>query len=190
MIRNHLSPRTAVLLTAALALALGVAAGGDDDSISSDNSSTAASTTTGSDTVTVQSVSGVGDALVDAEGQVLYTNDMDTGSKVACSGECVAIWVPLTVSAGTTPTGPSDLGGKLGVVTNPAGDQQVTLDGKPLYTFTQDSAGEATGDGFTDSFGGTTFTWSVASNGAGAAATTPETTTSSSSSSDGGGYGY
>jgi len=188
MISRHLSARTTVLATAALALALGVAACGDDDSSSSDNSTTAASTATGSETVSVQSVSGVGDVLVDAEGQVLYTNDMDTGSKVACGGECAAIWVPLTVSAGTDPTGPADLGGKLGVVTNPAGDQQVTLDGKPLYTFTQDSPGEATGDGFSDSFGSTSFTWSVASAGGGGAATAPETTTSSSDSS--GGYGY
>jgi hypothetical protein len=36
----------------------------------------------------------------------------------------------------------------------------VTLDGRPLYTFTEDpGAGEVTGNDVTDSFDGMKFTW-------------------------------
>jgi predicted lipoprotein with Yx(FWY)xxD motif len=77
---------------------------------------------------------------------------------------------------------------KLGVVMAGKGGNQVTFDGKPLYTFAQDSAGKVTGNGVTDSFGGTSFTWTVASTGA------TSTSSSASSGSGGGGssggYGY
>jgi predicted lipoprotein with Yx(FWY)xxD motif len=186
MNRSLPSPRILVALAAALALAVALAACGDDDSSSSDNSTEAASSSAG-DTVSVQSVSGAGDVLVDAQGMALYTNDQDTMSKIACTGECASIWIPLTLPADTSaPSGPSDLESKLDVVTDPAGDQQVTLDGRPLYTFTQDSPGEASGDGFTDSFGGTTFIWSVASAGGSSGGGSGQTSTSS----GGGGYGY
>jgi hypothetical protein len=38
---------------------------------------------------------------------------------------------------------------------------QVTYNGQPLYSFTQDQAGQVTGDGFKDAFGGQQFTWHV-----------------------------
>jgi predicted lipoprotein with Yx(FWY)xxD motif len=181
--------RSLATLTAALALALGIAACGDD-SDSSDNSTTGtAAAAAAGDTVSAQSVSGVGSVLVDANGMVLYTNDQDTMSKIACTTECAAIWIPLTLPAGTSePTGPADVQSKLGVVTDPAGDQQVTLNGKPLYSFTQDSSGEATGNGLTDSFGGTSFTWTAA--GAAGSSEGGGGQTSTSSGSGGGDYGY
>ena len=173
---------------AAIVAALSIAACGDDNS--SDDSANSAEASTTTQTVAVQSVSGAGDVLVNDQGQVLYTNNRDSAGKVACTGECAAIWVPLTLPSGTTsPTGPSDVASQLGTEAGPNGDMQVTFDGKPLYTFTQDMPGEASGDGFNDSFAGTSFTWSVASvggsSGGGQAA---QTTTSSSNSS--GGYGY
>jgi predicted lipoprotein with Yx(FWY)xxD motif len=190
MNRSLPAPRTLIALAAALALAVALAACGDDDSSSSDNSTTAASSSA-ADTVSVQSVSGAGDVLVDAQGMVLYTNDQDTSSKIACTGECTAIWIPLTLPAGSSsPTGPADVESKLDVVMNPDGDQQVTLNGMPLYTFTQDSAGEATGNGVTDSFGGTSFTWSAAGANGSSGGGAGQTSTTTSSSSSGGDYGY
>ena len=50
--------------------------------------------------------------------------------------------------------------GRLATVKRPDGSRQVTLDGRPLYRFAQDSAaGKATGDGVTDNFDGQQFTW-------------------------------
>jgi hypothetical protein len=48
------------------------------------------------------------------------------------------------------------------VITRPDGTKQVTDDGKPLYTFTEDSTGEVTGNDFSDDFNGQAFTWHAA----------------------------
>ena len=57
----------------------------------------------------------------------------------------------------------------------------MTFEGKPLYTFVEDNApNTVTGNGVSDSFGGMSFTWHVASTEA----------VSGGSTSSGGGYGY
>jgi hypothetical protein len=38
---------------------------------------------------------------------------------------------------------------------------QVTINGRPLYTFAEDSPGQVTGNGFKAQFGGHHFTWNV-----------------------------
>lgn len=63
----------------------------------------------------------------------------------------------------------------------------------PLYTFSEDSPGNATGDGFSDEFGGHHFTWNVvraagstaSATGSGSSGSTPGSTSGS-----GGKYGY
>ena len=37
----------------------------------------------------------------------------------------------------------------------------MTTNGRPLYTFAEDSPGKSTGDGFTDDFDGVHFEWHV-----------------------------
>jgi predicted lipoprotein with Yx(FWY)xxD motif len=75
--------------------------------------------------------------------------------------------VPLTLSGSGKPTGTSDVQAKLGTVDRPDGATQVTYEGKPLYTFVEDTRpGQVTGNGFHDQFGGQQFTWEVASVGA------------------------
>jgi predicted lipoprotein with Yx(FWY)xxD motif len=168
--------------------AIGLAACGG--SSSSDNSSSnaasaapVASTSSTSDTVSTKSVSGVGTVLVDSKGMVLYTNDQDSGSKIACTGECLSFWTPLNAPSGGQPTSAdSSVQDKLGVASS-----QVTFNGMPLYTFVQDSPGQATGNGFMDSFGGTTFTWTAAAT-SGAPASSGSTSTGSSSGGSPGGY--
>ena len=77
----------------------------------------------------------------------------------------------------------------------------MTFDGKPLYTFVQDtSPGQVTGNGFQDNFNGTTFTWTAATASGAAPASSSSTTSSSTSGSpmggssnsggSSGGYGY
>ena len=170
-----------------LAIALSACGGGDDNSTTS---STSAATTGGAaGAVSVQSISGVGDVLVDSHGDALYTNDQDSGSTIACTGECTSIWVPVAApSSGQPSSDDSAVESKLGVVKRSDGTSQVTFDGKPLYSFVQDSAGQATGDGVSDSFGGTSFTWTVASSGGGSASSGAGSTTSTTTGSSG--YGY
>ncbi|MGH3013300.1 MAG: COG4315 family predicted lipoprotein [Gaiellaceae bacterium] len=162
-----------VVLAAAAALAL--AACGSDDS--SDSSPAGG----GGETVSVASVDGVGDVLVDPQGAALYSPDQEAGGKVLCTDACTSIWVPLTLGAGDQPIGSSEVSPDLGVVRRPDGAQQVTYKEKPLYTFVEDpEPGTVTGDGFTDDFEGTTFTWHVAAVGP----------VSGGSTGTDGGYGY
>ena len=163
------------LVALALASAAGLVACGGSSSSSS--SSTPAS----SETVSLADVAGVGDVLVDSQGNALYSPDQETGGKVLCLDACTSIWEPLTVTNGSNPSGPSDVSSKLGVIERPDGTKQVTYEGKPLYTFVEDREPDTVaGNGVTDSFDGMSFTWHVASLGA----------TQSGSTSTQGGYGY
>jgi predicted lipoprotein with Yx(FWY)xxD motif len=141
-----------------------------------------------STTVAVQNVSGVGRVLVDGAGHTLYESEQEKSGMVLCSSSaCTAIWSPLTVSAGQKPSGPSSVSGKLATVSRSDGKAQVTLNGAPLYTFSFDNtAGEAKGNGQSDSFDGTSFTWHAATPTGVAAA---KSTAPNSGGGYGGGYG-
>jgi predicted lipoprotein with Yx(FWY)xxD motif len=123
-------------------------------------------------------VNGVGDVLVDASGKALYTPDQEAGGMIRCVDQCVSFWQPL--EAGAKPTA-ADGAGTVAVITRPDQTKQVTVDGKPAYSFSEDAPGKVTGDGFKDSFGGQKFTWHVLLAGG---------DKSDASSSRGGGYSY
>lgn len=151
------------------------------------HSGTDAGASSGS-TVTTRQISGAGTALTDSSGKTLYFADQEADGSVHCVGACLRFWIPLTVSTGMTPTSGAGVTGTLSTVKRPDGSTQVTYDGKPLYTFTQDSApGSASGNGFKDSFGGTNFSWHAAAV-AGAAA--PPSAAATGTGGDYGGYGY
>jgi predicted lipoprotein with Yx(FWY)xxD motif len=134
--------------------------------------------------VSVKHVDGLGQVLVDASGKALYSPEQDTAKMIRCTGQCTTFWQPLVPGAGKPTAGSG--APSLGVVKRPDGMRQVTADGKPLYTFSQDSSSSITGDGFTDKFGGRTFMWHVVLAGGGAAkAPSPKSTPSSA-----GSYGY
>jgi predicted lipoprotein with Yx(FWY)xxD motif len=177
-------------IAAVALLAIGLAACGGSSN-SSSSSPTNASAGSGSGTVSTQSISGMGTVLVDSNGQALYTNNRDSGMKVACTGSCAAIWIPVMAPSGGQPTSSQQaVQGKLGVVKAGSGNQ-VTFGGKPLYSFAQDGSGQATGNGVTDSFGGTSFTWTVASTGPVSSSNSSSASSGSASSSgSSGGYGY
>jgi predicted lipoprotein with Yx(FWY)xxD motif len=141
-----------LLPLALAATTLAIAACGNDSPASSGAAATGG-------TVAVKTVDGTDNVLVSSSGAALYTPDQEKSGTIKCKGGCVAIWKPLTIASGS-PTGDVS-GGKLGVVKRGDGTRQVTFAGKPLYTFVQDSTGKITGNGASDSFSGTSFTWHV-----------------------------
>jgi predicted lipoprotein with Yx(FWY)xxD motif len=154
-------PRASRLVPAVVvAAAVALSACGEDD----DSSADAASGSQSADAiVSVASVDDAGDVLVDADGHALYTADQEADGKVRCTASCAETWLPLTVS-GDAELDDADVPGTLATVARPDGSDQVTLDGAPLYTFADDGGpGRVTGDGLSDSFGGETFSWQVAS---------------------------
>jgi predicted lipoprotein with Yx(FWY)xxD motif len=112
---------------------------------------------TGTKAVSVERIGSSGNVLVDAKGRALYTPDQEMSGKVLCTGACTSIWMPATVRGATA----SSLTGKFGEVDRSGGTKQVTYRGRPLYTFAEDTAGQVTGDGVKDAFGGRHFTWHV-----------------------------
>jgi predicted lipoprotein with Yx(FWY)xxD motif len=142
--------RSGVLLTVGLGVLVTVAA-------CSGGASSSSTTTVSAQTINGQQV------LVDGAGAALYTNDQDGSSLKCVSSDCNAIWAPLTAPGGAQPTAGPGVAGTLATVRRPDGKDQVTLDGKPLYTFSFDhGAGRVTGNGAADSFGGLSFTWHAA----------------------------
>lgn len=183
-----LHARRAILAIAVLpVLAVGLAACG---SSSSSDPTTAAATVgagSGGGAVATKSISGTGTVLVDSKGAALYTNDMDSGSKIACTGQCLTEWAPVAApSAGGPTSADSSVQSKLGTVKRPDGSTQVTFGGKPLYSFVEDQPGQVTGNGFSDSFGGTHFVWTAATTAGGSTGSSPPATTTQQSGGSGG----
>jgi predicted lipoprotein with Yx(FWY)xxD motif len=173
----------------AVAASLLLAACGSS-STSSNTTSSAASTqpaaqtsSSSSSAVVVNSASNsLGTILVDSQGMTLYHLSGEVNGKFICTGSCLSVWHPLTVPAGSEPSGEV---GSLGTVKRPEGTMQVTYKGTPLYTFAQDKqAGETNGQGIKD-----VGTWSAVTT---SSSSTPSSTSSSSEpeKSSGGGYGY
>jgi predicted lipoprotein with Yx(FWY)xxD motif len=168
---------------AALALAgsaLAVVACGSSSGYGSSSGTTAAPKP---GTVSVATVGGMANVLVDSAGKPVYSPDEEAHGMVLCTGTCTSIWVPVAAGANQTPAGPDGL--TLGTVARPDGSQQLTADGKPLYTFVQDSSGQLKGNGLTDQFGSQHFTWHVVAAGGAASQTPPATSPNMSS-----GYSY
>ncbi|MEU8221270.1 hypothetical protein [Kribbella sp. NPDC048915] len=130
--------------------------------------------------VSVTDVSGVGQALVDSAGKTLYFADQEADGSFKCTNTCLTFWIPATGSAAD-----AKLVNGLGVVKRPdTGAEQLTFQGKPLYTFKLDTgAGQAKGNNLADDFDGVDFTWHAATTSAATTSTAPSAT-------NGGGYDY
>jgi predicted lipoprotein with Yx(FWY)xxD motif len=114
-------------------------------------------------TVSARDVDNVGTTLVNSAGDTLYFADQESGGSIQCLGACLRFWLPLTVPASTGVTAGAGVNGHLATITRPDGTVQVTYEGKPLYTFTDDSGpGHSDGNGLTDTFDGTDFQWHAA----------------------------
>ena len=87
----------------------------------------------------------VGPALALPDGQVLYAFLEDVDGVGSCTGDCAATWPPVAAADVTGADGV-----ELGAVTRADGVTQLTVEGRPVYTFSGDLPGEATcqgGDG-------------------------------------------
>ena len=125
--------------------------------------------------LTTKTSASLGQYLTGPSGKALYTYGADTSGISNCTGACLAAW-PAYVDTGSTtglPTGVST------IKRTDNGQAQYTYNGKPLYYFASDSAGQVTGNGV-DSF-------SVATPVA-AATSTPASSSSSSTSSPSSNY--
>jgi predicted lipoprotein with Yx(FWY)xxD motif len=140
--------RKSLMVGAGLAASIAVAACGGA-------STGSAPPPSGGKTVAVESLGGIGKVLVDSSGKALYASDVEADGKVHWTSS--SFWKPLTVDSGK-PTAAAGVG-PLGVIKRPDGSRQVTVNGRLMYTFTQDSPGKAAGNGFSDQLNGRHFTW-------------------------------
>jgi predicted lipoprotein with Yx(FWY)xxD motif len=173
--------RRLLTTSAALGATLVLAACGGGRSGSSDS---APSASAGRTTVAIKQVDGIGRVLVDASGKALYSSDVEADGNVRCTGACTSFWEPLIIGS-QTPKATAGAG-TLDVVERPDGTKQVAVDGKPLYTFSEDTPHKVEGNGFTDDFGGRHFTWNAVLAGGKAAGTSG----GASKASPGNDYGY
>lgn len=145
--------RTAGLLATLSAAGLALVACGSGGGYGSSGS---ASTAAGSSSVAAAASGAVlktastslGTVVVDSSGKTVYAFDKDTANsgKSACNTGCSGLW-PAVTTTSSTPTGVG-VSGKLGTITRADGSRQITLDGRPLYTYSGDSgAGSVSGQG-------------------------------------------
>ncbi|WP_285113630.1 hypothetical protein [Leifsonia sp. fls2-241-R2A-40a] len=154
--RNTIAPtRLAALTAAAAAVLLALAAcssgGGAGTGYSGSSSSSSSSSSSGSSSAAVLKTgsTSLGTVVVGGKGLTAYVFDKDTPNSgmSVCSGACAAQW-PAIEADSDHPT-VQGVTGTIGTITGVDGKKQVTLDGRPLYTFAQDtSVGDVTGQGF------------------------------------------
>lgn len=92
--------------------------------------------------------SSLGTVVVDGKGMTAYFYDQDVkgSGKSTCTGGCASAW-PAIESDAATPS-VSGVTGTVGTITGVDGKLQVTVDGRPIYTYAADTkAGDVTGQG-------------------------------------------
>jgi len=147
--------RNRILAIAAVAAAPAVLAACGSSGYSSGNSgstaaASAAASTSAAGAATVKTASDPkagGTILVDSSGMTLYRLSGEGAGHFICTGSCLVLWHPLTVSGGSSATGVAGIA----TVKRPEGQVQVAYKGQPLYTFSSDSKpGDAAGQGIKD----------------------------------------
>ena len=151
------NPLTAFVAVGLAALVLAACGNSNNDN----GTATAASTSSG--VVSVKNVDGT-DVLANAQGKTLYTANVEKGGQIMCTDGCTSFWKPEAATAKQASSAAAQLDAKIATVA-PDGTQQLTYKGMPLYSFTQEGAGQLNGNGFTDDFNGTHFVWTAASTG-------------------------
>ena len=93
--------------------------------------------------------SSLGEIVVDGQGMTAYYFDKDTAGSgsSACKDACAALW-PAIESSSDTPN-VEGITGEVSTITGVDGGNQITIDGRPIYTYAKDAApGDVNGQGF------------------------------------------
>jgi len=153
--RTPSSRSVSVLLGAALALSLGLAGCSTAGSTAPSPSPSPAAqgdapaTTDSSPSVDAAVASTtLGKVVVDGKGMTAYYFDADVkdSGTSTCTGACAAAWP--AIEASTTKPKVSGITGTVGTIKGVDGGRQITIDGRPIYTFVGDKkAGDVTGQG-------------------------------------------
>ncbi|MCU1578620.1 MAG: hypothetical protein JWP19_824 [Rhodoglobus sp.] len=115
----------------------------------STGSSSGATAAPASSTEAKTATTSLGEIIVDGAGKTAYFFDKDTANSgtSACTGGCASLW-PAIESATTTPV-VEGITGTVGTIVGTDGGNQITINGRPIYTYTPDAAaGDVTGQGF------------------------------------------
>jgi predicted lipoprotein with Yx(FWY)xxD motif len=152
-------------------VALAAAACGSGGNAASSGSAADSSPTGASNGALVSRASVDGTSiLAGADGHTLYSASGESANHILCVDSCTSFWKPVMASQQQAQQASSTLGQSFTVVSRPDGGMQLAYAGHPLYTFTQEGAHQLRGNGFTDKFQGTSFTWSAAGTGGSAGA--------------------
>ncbi|MFB2597525.1 hypothetical protein ACEXQE_07020 [Herbiconiux sp. P17] len=146
---------TRITLAAATAAVALLALAGCSSSGSPDTSAPAAGSSSSSPSSSSSGASDIstagsslGEIVVDGKGLTAYFYDVDTANSgaSACTGECATLW-PAIESTSTTPV-VDGVSGTIGTITGVDGGNQITIDGRPIYTFANDKKpGDVAGQG-------------------------------------------
>lgn len=93
----------------------------------------------------------LGTIVVDGQGMTAYYFDMDVkdSGTSACAGDCAVAWPAITTESATPSV--SGVTAEVGTIPTADGAMQITIDGRPIYTFAQDAApGDVNGQGVND----------------------------------------
>ena len=135
---------TAILLLTLTQFACGAAKQSTEDEQKSANATQTAKANAEPTTIMIKNDPHLGPILSDAFGWTIYTYEKDQPGVTSCTASCEKTWPPLLVPAGTTPNGPSQLPGKVGLIKRSDGSLQVTYNQLPLYRYSGDASAQDT----------------------------------------------
>jgi predicted lipoprotein with Yx(FWY)xxD motif len=75
----------------------------------------------------------IGKVMTTPQGSTVYTFDKDQIGKSNCYGDCARHWPPVLAVSGAQPYG------RMSLAARQDGQEQWAVDGKPLYTYAEDS---------------------------------------------------
>ena len=115
--------------------------------------------------LTSRHAAGSNTVVADSRGMTVYViRAKGAQAEPLCAGRCTYVWRPVLLLATQVSSVVPGTSLRAGVLPRPGGQNQLTLNGHRVYTYSGDhSPGDVNGDGFITSQGGTTFSWHVIS---------------------------